>query len=239
MNVTENQIPTGHPNRPGGTLVPVGVMWHRTGRDVGAMWLGDYFSREPRQAIVDNNAYGSSHYGVDDEGVVRYIPEDEIANGCVANARNYYDLHVECCQYFDVPPRVRPKTYGHMVDLAADICRRYGFAPRDPIPGDEGRTRFRRHQDEDPVDRPNDPGEYLRWDDFLDDVEYTLLTGEPWQMRKVGATVEQALLELTTKIGSLARDIIVWIARLQRNLDVERGTPFDPNVPPIDSRIQK
>jgi hypothetical protein len=29
----------------------------------------------------------------------------------------------------------------------------------------------------------------------------------------------------------------IWTARLQRNRDVEQGTPYDPAVPPLDPRI--
>jgi hypothetical protein len=36
-----------------------------------------------------------------------------------------------------------------------------------------------------------------------------------------------------------AREPLVWIARLQRGLDVERGDTFDPNRPPLDPRIDK
>lgn len=35
-----------------------------------------------------------------------------------------------------------------------------------------------------------------------------------------------------------ARESLVWIARLQRGLDVERGTPYDPTLPPLDPRIK-
>lgn len=34
-----------------------------------------------------------------------------------------------------------------------------------------------------------------------------------------------------------AREALVWIARLQRGLDVETGKPFDASVPPRDPRI--
>ena len=35
-----------------------------------------------------------------------------------------------------------------------------------------------------------------------------------------------------------ARESLVWTARLQRSLDVERGLPYDETIPPIDPRIR-
>lgn len=243
MDVVEQRIPEGHPNRPGLALAPRGVVWHRTGRDVGPVWLGGYFARDPDDVIATRR-YGSSHYGVGDEGVFRYIPEDEQAYGAASDrtdppySRNDVDLHVELCQYFDEPPRIRPKTYAHAVALAADLCERYGWGGPREVDGD-GVARFTRHQDWDPLDRPNDPGAFLRWGDFLDDIEVAILTGLGWQKRREGTTVEQAILELVTKIASLGGGIIVWLARIQRGRDVETGYPFDPTVPPIDPRIIK
>lgn len=244
MTVVDLYLPSGHPNRPGETFTPIGVVVHRTGRDVGARWLRDYFSRDPSLVLpageggIDANGsygrFGSSQYGVDDEGVFAYMPETEVAWHCSAENENYERIGIETCQYFDEPPRIRPKTYAHLVALGADICFRYGWAPREQA--EDGEPRFRRHQDADPVNRPNDPGAFLRWDDYLDDVELAIL-GIPWQQRKVGATVEQALLELTAKVASAASSILVWLTRLQRGIDVETGRPFDPKIPPIDSRV--
>ncbi len=35
-----------------------------------------------------------------------------------------------------------------------------------------------------------------------------------------------------------AREALVWIARDQRQLDVETGKPFDPSHPPLDQRVR-
>lgn len=52
------------------------------------------------------------------------------------------------------------------------------------------------------------------------------------------------VLTLEQKVDRLlaiaeARESMVWIARDQRSLDVERGDTFDPNRPPLDPRIDK
>lgn len=241
LPITTQLIPEGHPNRPGLALAARGVVWHRTGRDVGPVWLGGYFARDP-QGVVARRGYGSSHYGVGDEGVFLYIPEEEWAYGAASDrtdppySRNGTDLHVEICQYLNVPPRITPKTYANAVALAAELCERHGWeGPREV--GSDAVRRFTRHQDWDPVDRPNDPGAFLRWDDFLDDVEEAILTGRGWHKRKEGK-VEDAILELVGAVKGLGESIVVWLARLQRGLDVERrNTPFDPKVPPLDPRV--
>lgn len=233
MNITELYIPAGHPNRPGDTLTPIGVVIHRTGRDVGARWLREYFSRDP-DGVIATGRYGSSQYGVDDAGAFAYMPESEVAWHCSgdvpAHNQNEKRIGIETCQYFDDPARIRPKTYANLVALGAEICARYGWAPRDAA--EDGAPRFTRHQDWDPVNRPNDPGDFLRWDDYLTDVEIAIL-GAPWRPKEGAITVNDIL----AKIDALGQSLTVWLARLQRGLDIETGRPFDPQIPPIDSRI--
>ena len=229
MNITDLYIPEGHPNRPGEVFTPQGVVIHRTGKDVGARWLRDYFSRDP-DSVTSTGRYGSSQYGVDDLGVFAYMPETEVAWQCSADGQNFKRIGIETCQYFDEPPRIRPKTYANLVAIGADICQRYGWVPRDKAP--DGEPRFIRHQDADPVNRPNDPGAFLRWDAYLDDLELAVL-GVLWAPRKGAVTVDDIL----AKIDALSQTIVVLLSRLQRGLDVERGKPFDPNVQPIDTRV--
>lgn len=219
-----------HPNRPGWTFRPDGAVVHRTGRDVGAKWLGDYFNRD-RDDVIATGRYGSSQYGVDDTGTYAYMPETEVAWHCAAGGQNFVRIGIEVCQYFDDPPRIRPLTYQQLVAHSAEICVRYGWSPRELAP--DGRPRFTRHSDWDPVNRPNDPGDFLRWDDYLDDLELAIL-GIPWGPKKGAITVQDIL----DKIDALGQGIVIWLARLQRGLDVETGQPFDHSKPPIDSRIQ-
>ena len=244
MNIVDQFIPLGHPNRPGIALTPYGITFHRTGADHGSIWLGGYFAREPRQAIIDNNTYGSSHVGIGDEGIRRYIPEDEVAWHVAGDAhpadtahvsQNYRRIGVELCQYLQVPPRITPKTYALTVAFSADLCKRKGWAgPREVAP--DGLPRFTRHSDHQ-SNRPGDPGEYLRWDDLLNDVERAI-AGAAWKYGKAGATVEQALLEVVGAIKGLSRTVMLVAIRLQRGLDVERtNTKYDPNVKPIDPAV--
>lgn len=232
MDITEILLPSGHPNRPGFAIAPRGIVWHRTGRDVGALWLGAYFGRTPPDPFdPDAWRYGSAHYGVDDDGAVRYIPEDEgayhaaSARPAIAYSRNGVDLGVELCQYFDDPPRIRPRTYAHAVALAADLCARYGWAGPREIDA-VGTARFTRHQDWDPIDRPGDPGDFLRWDDFRDDVERAI-AGVLWTPKETRMTGEQ-LAAILAKNDAQTDAILIYLARLQRGLDVVTGAPLDP-----------
>lgn len=228
---TELFIPAFHPNRPGSLYEPTGVVVHRTGKDVGARWLRDYFSRDP-ESVIQTGRYGSSQYGVDDSGSYAYMPENEVAWHCAAGGQNYKRIGIETCQYFDEPARIRPLTYAHLVAKSAEICVRRGWTPRELAP--DGRPRFTRHSDWDPVNRPNDPGDFLRWDDYLNDVELAIL-GNPWSPRKGAITVQDIL----DKLDALSQTIVVLLSRLQRGLDVETGKTFDPAKPPIDSRIKQ
>jgi len=230
MNIVNDPLPVGHPNRPGLHFQSEGVVIHRTGKDVGAKWLGDYFGRDP-DSVTSTGRYGSSQYGVDDSGVYAYMEETEIAWHCSAEGQNFYRIGVETCQYFDEPPRIRPLTYENLVALGAVICINHGWTPRELAP--DGEPRFTRHQDWDPYNRPNDPGDFLRWDDYLDDVELAIL-GSPWKSRKGAITVQDVL----NKLDALSQTIVVLLARLQRGLDVETGQPFDHSKPPIDPRIK-
>jgi len=50
----------------------------------------------------------------------------------------------------------------------------------------------------------------------------------------------QADRDMLARIKDLleARESLVWDARIQRGLDVERGKPFDPERPPVDPRVE-
>lgn len=67
----------------------------------------------------------------------------------------------------------------------------------------------------------------LDLDRILKEATTTMFT--PDDRRKLDRVCE--LLE--------AREALVWIDRLQRSLDVERGTLFDPSLPPQDPRIDQ
>lgn len=254
VSFIEKPIPVGHPNRGGYRFIPRGVVWHRTAGDNGGDALGDYFGRSYEGFHVADSGlwvrdddpgvvwrYGSSHLGVDDVGIWRYIPFDEVAwhvaGDIPEHNRNFKDLGVEDCQYHDDPPRVRPLTYAFMVKLGVWLCLTGGgqhperpanpyWTPRGINP-DDGEAYFSRHSDWDPVNRPNDPGDYLRWDDFLTDIE-TGLAGQLWTPKEGDEMTAQDKQDILEKMNDVADAAAIYSARVQRGIDVITGLPYDP-----------
>lgn len=251
ISFIEKPIELGHPNRGGYGFTPRGVVWHRTAGDNGGDWLGGYFGRDYSGFHQDATGlwvndgggvwrYGSSHLGVDDIGIWRYIPFNEVAwhvaGDIPAHNRNFKDLGVEDCQYHDDPPRVRPLTYALMVKLAVWLCQTGGgqHPPRPTTPywtprginPDDGEPYFARHSDYDPVSRPNDPGDYLRWDDFLTDIEHGL-AGELWMPKGEDIMDAQDKKDLLDKMDAVADAAAIYAARVQRGVDVVTGKPYD------------
>jgi N-acetylmuramoyl-L-alanine amidase CwlA len=91
IQVTDQLIPIDHPNRWGWKLVkPLAITVHFTGNDRPGSddaFTGRYFSRpyigtkeQPLESDgITPFAYGSAHFGCDDNSITRYIPEDEVA----------------------------------------------------------------------------------------------------------------------------------------------------------------
>ncbi|MCC2327361.1 MULTISPECIES: peptidoglycan recognition protein family protein [Bacillus cereus group] len=121
-NIDERLLPVGT-NRPGTPLQAEGLIIHSTATPgASAEDEAQYFSTGNRRA--------SAHYFVDWDSIVRTIPESEVAwhAGPQANGRF---LSIEMCE----PKRNTPEAdeefahvWGATVDLAADICRRYGWS---------------------------------------------------------------------------------------------------------------
>lgn len=69
----------------------------------------------------------SSHYiiGLDGE-IIRCIPEDEVS--WCTNQANSYTISIECCHPFS-DGIFNDKTYKSLVELCADICKRWNLNP--------------------------------------------------------------------------------------------------------------
>ena len=69
----------------------------------------------------------SSHYIIGLEGeIIRCIPENE--QSICTNSANPYSISIECC-HLDSTGKFREATYNALVELCADICRRYKLNP--------------------------------------------------------------------------------------------------------------
>lgn len=103
----------------------------------------NYFNRHLR--------YASSHYiiGLDGE-IIQCIPEDEIAwHGHNANS---YSIGIENC-HPDWEGKFKDKTYQSLIELCADICKRYNLNPLKDII---------RHYDCDGADKKDCPHYYVK-----------------------------------------------------------------------------
>ena len=71
--------------------------------------------------------YVSAHYiiGLDGE-IIRCVPEDEIAY--TTNSANSYSIGIENC-HPDWTGKFNSKTYASLVELCADLCKRYKLDP--------------------------------------------------------------------------------------------------------------
>lgn len=74
-----------------------------------------------------HKTFASCHYIIGLEGeIIRCIPENEIAY--CTNSANSYSISIECC-HPDNTGSFNMATYNALVELCADICKRYGLSP--------------------------------------------------------------------------------------------------------------
>lgn len=152
----------------------------------------------------------SSHYIIGLNGeIIRCIPEDEVAFHSGSYSMNRKSVGIETC-HPDWEGKFAESTYNSLVELCADICRRYGLTINDII----------RHYD---VTGKECPRYYVRneseWIKFKNDVanklgqattnvavEETKGSDEPVRRYKNGSTKETIYADtgLTKVIGSLS-----------------------------------
>lgn len=81
------------------------------------------------QIIKGNEVYifASSHYiiGLDGE-IIQNIPENEISY--CTNSANKYSISIECC-HCNWSGKFNDKTYNSLIELCADLCKRYKLNP--------------------------------------------------------------------------------------------------------------
>ncbi len=108
------------PNHSGKRKYPVTrITPHCTAGKCTIEALGDLFSRHSRMA--------SSNYGIDENGRVGLFVPEEYRSWCSSNADNdNRAITVECSSGNTHPYEMNGVVYGRLIDLCADICRRYG-----------------------------------------------------------------------------------------------------------------
>lgn len=139
MNIIENLLTKGASyGRTGTAMTPKGIVIHYVGNP-GSSAAGN-------RNWFENGAGGactSAHYIIGLSGeILRIIPEKECAQHAgkayeqkyveQAKKNNSMYLGIECC-HPDAGGKYNEKTYAALVDLCADICKRYGFDPAKSI----------------------------------------------------------------------------------------------------------
>ena len=129
-------------------------------------WVGNAGSkaisnRNYFESLKDKKIYASSHYiiGLDGE-IIRCVPEHEVAYH--GNSANSYSIGIENC-HPDWEGKFNDKTYKSLIDLCADLCKRYCLNPE---------TDLIRHYD---ITKKDCPHYYVKnvqaWDQLKKDVK--------------------------------------------------------------------
>lgn len=126
MDITEKLLTKNKYSRP---CTPIGKI-----KKIVIHWVGNAGSsaianRNYFEGLKDgaNKVYASSHYIIGLEGeIIQCIPEDEVAYH--GNSSNGYSIGIENC-HPDWAGKFNNKTYKSLVELCADLCKRYGLNP--------------------------------------------------------------------------------------------------------------
>jgi N-acetylmuramoyl-L-alanine amidase len=182
--IVKKLLPPGKPtNRPMTSLSPQGLVIHETATP-GATAENEY--------NYFKSAYrsGSAHYFIDPTVTLQIIPEDEQAWHAGATANKLF-LSIEMCRPKGHDPQWFADVWERAVDLAADMCSRYGWNT-DPIWSHDGISKRWGESDHD------DPHEYLAeygktWADLLVAIDAEI------KRRKEGEDVLKDAVVIYTK----------------------------------------
>ena len=112
--------------------------YSRPGKKIGSIknivvhWVGNAGStaianRNYFESLKDRKTYASSHYLIGLEGeIIQCVPETEIAYH--GNSANSYSIGIENC-HPDWEGKFNDKTYKSLIELCADLCKRYNLDP--------------------------------------------------------------------------------------------------------------
>lgn len=112
--------------------------YSRPGRKIGKIknivihWVGNagtsaIANRNYFESLKDKKVYASSHYIIGLEGeIIQCVPETEVAYH--GNSANSYSIGIENC-HPDWEGKFNDKTYESLIELCADLCKRYSLDP--------------------------------------------------------------------------------------------------------------
>lgn len=208
--IVEKLLPRGRmTNRPGTRLSPVGVIVHETATP-GATAEAEY------RYFASGYRGASAHYFVDDKTILRVIPENEVAWHAGPTANRLY-LSVELCHFRD---RARfEEVWKRGVWLVADICRRYGWDPKEAVRSHAWVSHTYKETD------------------HTDPIGYFALHGKSWnqfvvevQQELARSAVKEVFLVFKDTVNHWAKESIERLAKLGIFKGDEKGY-FRPDEP--------
>lgn len=189
MQIIDRLLDVNRMSRPGTkmeTIKKITIHWVGNANST-AVANRNYFNNLKNQSAT----YASSHYiiGLDGE-IIRCVPENEVAYH--GNSHNDYAIGIENC-HPDWEGKFNEKTYKSLIELCADICRRYKLKPAEAL---------ERHYD---ITGKDCPHYYVShadaWKQFIKDVEETMGDNEVIKKIKVVINGEEKNVEAIEKDG--------------------------------------
>ena len=175
MQIIDRLLDVNRMSRPGtkiGTIKKITIHWVGNAKST-AIANRNYFNNLKNQNVT----YASAHYIIGLEGeVIRCVPENEVAYH--GNSHNGYAIGIENC-HPDWEGKFNEKTYKSLIELCADICRRYKLKPAEAL---------ERHYD---ITGKDCPHYYVShadaWNKFIKDVEGAM--GDDEVVKKIDVVI--------------------------------------------------
>lgn len=136
MTITDRLLTLGAKHaRPGTKMVPKGIVVHYVGNP-GSSAIGN-------RNYFENSGVASAHYIIDISGeIIRCIPDNEIAWhagrsygskwDAIAKTNNSRFIGIENC-HPDATGKFGDKTRTALIELCADLCKKYGFSAQNDV----------------------------------------------------------------------------------------------------------
>jgi len=123
MNIIQDFIPVGRPNRPGRKLTPEYITIHDTGNNKSGANARAHASY--LKGADAANAQVSWHFTVDDKEAVQHLPLDEIGWHAGDSVGNHTSIGVEICENSDGD---RAKAEINAAELVAKLLQQFGLS---------------------------------------------------------------------------------------------------------------
>lgn len=205
MEIQQNLLTKNPYSRPGtkiGTIKKIVIHW------VGNAASTAIANRNYFESLKDKKKYASSHYIIGLEGeVILCVPEEEVAYH--ANSANSYSIGIENC-HPDWNGKFNAKTYASLVELCADICKRYGLEPN---------TALIRHYD---VTKKDCPHYYVKntkaWLQLKEDVKKAMVEEDTDLIKAVDLLYKRNIINSPKVWYSMDKFKLEYVPGLLKNM---------------------